>query len=45
MIVADAKDSGRDVPNWLEPDRAQAAAVLKVMMIFYSLEIIASIKI
>ena len=42
MIVADAKDSGRDVPNWLEPDRAQAVAVLKVM-VFYSFEIIVSV--
>ena len=30
MIVADAKDTGRDVPSWLEPDRAPAVAVLKV---------------
>ena len=41
--MADAKDSGRDMPNWLEPDRAQAVAVLKVVMV-YLLEIIVSIS-
>ena len=30
MIVSDVKDGGQDIPNWLEPDRAQAIGVLKV---------------
>ena len=44
MIVADAKDSGRDLPNWLEPDRAQAVAVLKVMMIFMHLKLLCQLQ-
>ena len=32
LIVSDVKadSSSRDMPNWVEPDRAQAIALLKV---------------
>jgi len=39
LIVGDAKqDGGKDIPNWIEPDRMQAVLLLKVVHYLYFLD-------
>ena len=39
MIVADVKDgAGRDIPSWVDPDRAPDVALLKVGMTYCPLK-------